>query len=111
MIGLHQRDVVAADAHRATVDVDEPGHRLQRRRLPRAAGPEDDEELAVGDVDREVLERLRLSVGLGQSLERYGGHQAFTAPKDKPRTRYLWMVSASMRGGSAAMMAAAAVRL
>ena len=91
MIGLDVGDIVAADVDRPAVDINKPGDRFQRGGLAGAAGAEDDEELAVGDVDRDSIDGSNL-VGsrterLVQIGDRYRCHQAFTAPNDRPRTR------------------------
>ena len=59
-------DDLVADAQLALGDVLEPGDHPQRRRLPAARRADEDHELAVGDVEVEVLDGLEaVAVALG----------------------------------------------
>ena len=52
-------EVLAEDAHRPGGRPVEPGEDPQQRALPRAAGTEDDEQLALGDLEGQPLQRRR----------------------------------------------------
>ena len=66
---------LAADAQLTLADVLEPGDHAKRRRLPAAGGTDEDHELAVGDVEREVVHRHRVVlVALRDALEGDLGH-------------------------------------
>ena len=54
--------IVAEDAHRARRRPVEPGEDAQQRALAGAARPEDDEQLAERDVERQALQRDRRSL-------------------------------------------------
>ena len=85
-VGLHQCHVDTADMHRTGIDVDQTGNRLEGGGLTRTTGSEDDEELAVRDVEGQVLDADRLAVVLAEVVEPESAH-AFTAPNERPRTR------------------------
>jgi hypothetical protein len=95
-VGLeHHRDVAVARRHLvhpppadrefAVGDALEPGDHAQRRGLAAARGPEQDEELAIGDIERDIghRRRMRAVVALAQAAQRDGGHY-FTAPAVMP---------------------------
>ena len=66
---------LAGDAQLALADVLEPGDHAERRRLPAAGGADEDHELAVGDVEREVADRHRVvRVALRDALQGDLGH-------------------------------------
>src|SRR5690606_2730985 len=111
VVGLDPGHVPARDAHLALDLVDEPRDALERGRLAGAGRAEDHEELAVGQLEVDPVQGDRLAVARDEALHREGTHYDFTAPNDRPRTRYRWIDSATSSGGSAAMIAAAAVRL
>jgi hypothetical protein len=68
-------DDLAADANRPGGDVLEPGDHPQRRGLAAARRTDEDDELAVGDVEVHLLDRARsVGVDLGQLLELDPGH-------------------------------------
>ena len=50
-------DVAAADLDRALGDLLEAGDHAQQRRLPAARRPDEDDELAVVDLERDVVDR------------------------------------------------------
>ena len=66
--------------------VDQTGNRLEGGGLSRTTGSEDDEELAVRDVEGQVFDADRLAVVLAEVVEPESAH-AFTAPNERPRTR------------------------
>ena len=57
------RDVAVADEHVAVVDRLESGEHSQRRRLPAAGGTDQHEELAVGDLEVERVDRRTVQPG------------------------------------------------
>ena len=65
-------DHLAADLQLAAGDVLEPGDHPQRRRLAAARRPDQDHELAVGDVEVHVLDGFVAVVeDLGDAIEDY----------------------------------------
>ena len=60
-------DVAIAQAHAAGCRLDEAGHDAQGRGLAAAGGAEQDEELAVGNVERNVIGGLELAIALGDA--------------------------------------------
>ena len=71
-VPLHRVDEVhepAPDHDLARVGVLEPGDGAQDRALPAPRRPEQDEELAVGDLQRDVGDRLDLAEALHQMLD------------------------------------------
>ena len=77
--GRDARGVEAVEVDAARVELLEPGDRAQRRRLPRPRRAEDDEERAVGDVERDPVERLHVAERLAQPLRADRAHQASTS--------------------------------
>ena len=69
VLGVDVVDDAVADGDRAVTELLEPGHEAQRRRLAAARGAEQDEELAVGDRQGEVVDRGGLAEALGDPLE------------------------------------------
>ena len=68
-------DDLAADPQLAVGDVLEPGDHPQRRRLPAARRADEDHELAVGDVEVQLLDGLEaVGVALGDLVENDVGH-------------------------------------
>jgi hypothetical protein len=63
------RGVLAVDHDRAGVEILEPGDRPQQRRLAAAARPEQRRQRAVRHVDRDVVERLKVTEALVRSLD------------------------------------------
>ena len=57
----------------------EPGDEPQHRRLPATGRPEQDEELTVLDLERDVAYRLHVAESLRDLLERHQAHQATMA--------------------------------
>ena len=55
--GREVGDVALADEDLAVGDVLEPGDHPQQRRLAAARRADEDEELAVGDLERDVVDR------------------------------------------------------
>src|SRR5258706_16275625 len=65
------------DVHRPFVRLEDPGHALQQRRLPRAVVTDHTEDLALGHVERDVLQGDELvesvaSLGGDALLQRVG---------------------------------------
>src|SRR3954447_4061791 len=57
LLGRQVRDVAVADPDRAISHRLQPGQGAQRRRLPAAGGPDEHEELAVGDLQVQRVDR------------------------------------------------------
>src|SRR5688572_1532675 len=71
------------------VDLDQPRDGAQQRALAAAAGPEQDEELALLDLERDVVDdRLRL-IPLGDLVERDGHATEPAGPQGRMRERLL----------------------
>src|ERR1044072_5891075 len=90
--GVAERlDEPLADADLALADRFEPGAQPQGRRLPGPRRADQDDELAVGDLQREVLERHDLAELLADGPVRDVGHgYPFTAPVSMPRRNSRW---------------------
>ena len=75
-----RREVVhdlASDANDAVADRLEPGHHAERARLTAARRADEDDELAVADLEVEVADRMRpVRIDLVQLLELDLGHGA-----------------------------------
>ena len=67
-------DDTAADGQLAFGDVFQPGDGAQQRALAAAAGPHEDHELAVVDVQVDPLQDLRVAVGLADPGQLHFGH-------------------------------------
>ena len=65
----HVRDVVAVQQHAAGVGALEARDHAERRRLPAAAGAEQREELAVADLERDVVDGGVAAEALADALE------------------------------------------
>jgi hypothetical protein len=63
------RHVAAVQGDAPVVDPREAGDRAQQRALAAAGGPEQDEELAVADVERHVVDDRDAAVQLGDLVE------------------------------------------
>ena len=71
----HVVDHAIADADRSRADLLDPGHQPERGGLPTARRPYENEELPVGDVQREPLERDHCSgIHLRHIFEYDAGH-------------------------------------
>ena len=72
-------DIVAEDPRRAAIGAGQPGQDRDQRRLAGAVRAEQAEELAFGDVERDVVERThvaaRRGIRLGDVDERDGRHR------------------------------------
>ncbi len=68
--GEDGRDVLALENDATLVRHLEAGDHPQRRRLPATARPEQREELAFADLERDVAHRLGLAEALADALER-----------------------------------------
>ena len=69
-------DDLVADHQRAVGDVLEPGHHAQRGGLAASRRADEHQQLAVGDVDREVLEPdVTVRVDLGEVLHLHRRHE------------------------------------
>ena len=63
------RDVAPVQGDAAVIDPRQPGDGAQQRALAAAAGPEQHEELAVADVERDVVDDRHAAVVLGDLVE------------------------------------------
>ena len=68
-VGRHRRDRVVVDVDLAGGRDLEPGQHHQRRRLARAGGPEQRDELAGRDIERDVVDRDHGAVSLLDAVE------------------------------------------
>ena len=123
-VGLeHHRDVavlgrllvdpLAADAQLAGGDVLQPGDHVQRGGLPAAGRPDQDHELAVGDLEVDLVARPTAPSGyrLVTLVENDLGHRAqpLTAPEVSPATIRRWKNSTNTMIGMVITTAAAAI--
>src|SRR5262249_12381830 len=89
-------------------EVVEPREQPEGRRLPAARGPDEHEELAVGDLDREVVDRRRLAEALGDVVVGDGSHQSSLVASANRQAARNEKASVSVRDGiSAAAIPAA----
>ena len=63
-----------ADLERPVADLLEPGDHPQARRLAAAGRTDEDHELAIGDLEAEVLDGGEFAEALPDVIERHGGH-------------------------------------
>ena len=75
-VGRQAGDVGAAQLDRAGVGDREAGDQPQRRRLARAGGAEQREELALGDVEVDAVDGGEVAVALGQAAQADVGQRA-----------------------------------
>src|SRR6266542_1239694 len=104
-------DVPLTDAYPALVDVLQPGEHPQGRRLPGPGRPDQDEELGVGDGDRQAVDGrdVRPRIEPGRLVVGDGSH-FFTSPRESPRTSHFWAIQPAMMTGRTAMVEAAESR-
>jgi hypothetical protein len=69
LAGGEPSEVAAVDVHRSGRGAVEAGEHAQERRLAGAARAEHDADLALGDVEREPLQRRNASVACGVDAE------------------------------------------
>ena len=82
--GRNAGDVAPVQRYAPVVDLDEPGDGAQQRALAAAARAEQNEELALLDLERDVVDdRMRL-IPLGDLVE-CDGHGAFPGPNEGER--------------------------
>src|SRR4029453_11060455 len=99
-----------ADQHVAGGDVLEAGDHPEQRRLPAPRRPDEDHQLAVGDVEAHVVHhRLAAAVALDDVPERDLGHHPFTAPAVRPATMRRWKSSTRTTTGIVTTTEAAAI--
>ena len=85
--GLERGDVVVADPDAALGHLLEPGDHSQQGRLAAARGADEDDELAVGDLERDVVDREHVAVvDLGHPLDPHPRHRP-TPPSAPRRSR------------------------
>ena len=73
-LGIEIGDIAAVDRDLAAVDFDETREKIQKRCLAAAGRPEQHDELAVGDVEIEVLDHGDIAVVLQDVAELNGWH-------------------------------------
>ena len=73
-------DVALAEPHAAGGRLDEAGDDAQGRGLAAAGGAEQHQELAVGDVERNVVDGLEVAVALGDAGQLQARHRQTTRP-------------------------------
>src|SRR5262245_35536747 len=85
----------SADQQVAGGDVLDPRDHPEQRRLAAARRPDEDQELAVGDIQAHVVDRrfASITVALDDAPEGDLGHQPFTAPAVSPATIRRWKSS------------------
>ena len=96
-VAILGRDVVddaVADPQRAAGDLLESGDHPQAGRLAAARWSDQDHELAVTDLEVEILHGVELAVHLVDVLERHGRHGETSAPSGPSRAH-----ASSRRGG------------
>ena len=77
--GRNAGDVATVQRNAAVVDLDEAGDGAQQRALAAAARAEQHEELALLDLERDVVDDRQRLIPLGDLVER-DGHGAFPWP-------------------------------
>ena len=106
-------DVAAVDEDRAAGGVLEAGDQPEQRGLAAAGGADEDDELAVLDVEVDVRDDVDVAEGLSTSLSSMlpmvssPGSLYFTAPKVRPRTSCFWLNQPMIRIGAIASVEAA----
>ncbi len=68
------RDVVVLDQHSSAVCLHQPDDVTEGHALAGAAASEQAEGLAVGNFERNIVEYLPRSEGLGHAIESHGAH-------------------------------------
>src|SRR5690606_31095496 len=102
-------DPLAVDAQLTAGDVLQAGDHVQRRRLPAAGRADQDDELAVGDVDADLGDRKgAVRVPLAHLVQNDLSHNyPFTAPDVSPATMRRWKNNTNTMIGMVMMTAAA----
>ena len=67
-------DVFAADCQGPAADLLEPRDHPERRRLSAARRADENQELAVGDCQRKILDHLMIPIGLANLVQHNLGH-------------------------------------
>jgi hypothetical protein len=71
LVGRQAGDVAAAQVHGAVAGFLEPADHAERRGLPAARGAQHAEELALFDVERQIIDRGRIPEQLRHALQAY----------------------------------------
>jgi len=74
ILGCEPRHVAVPDRDAAGAHVLEPGDHPQQSGLAAARGPDEHEKLAVGDLERNVVDRDDVAVGLDDVVEANRSH-------------------------------------
>ena len=77
VLGVSPRYVLVADRDTAVADVDQAGDAVQQGRLAAAGGAEQDQKLAVMDIEIEFLDDVRPAVTDAKIGNRYPCHRFF----------------------------------
>ena len=85
ILGRHVVDDAIADPERPARDLLEPGDHPQAGRLAAARWSDQDHELAVPDLEAEILHGVELAVHLVDVVERHGRHGETSAPSGPSR--------------------------
>ncbi len=74
LLGRHVGDVAAVEVDGAQGRLEQPGEHAEEDRLPAAGGPEEDAEVAVGDLQVDGVHGLRALEGTGEARDGNGAH-------------------------------------
>ena len=80
VLRLERVDDAIADRYFTVADCLEARHHAQQGRLAAAGGTNDDDELAVGDVQIDAVDYLDVAVALGYLAKMDFGHRALISP-------------------------------
>ena len=99
-------DRPVADQDRAGRGCDEAADQVERRRLAAAGRAEQAEELALGDLEVDLRQRLLRAVALADSAERdcRGGQRSSSQPQERRRINVTG-TRTSLRGASSSSIA------
>src|SRR5207253_10208943 len=101
-------DDAIADPDLAVGDLLEPGDHPERRRLAAPRRADEDDELALRDLEVEIVDRQRAAAVLLRNVaEPDRGHQLLTAPAVSPKAIRRWIRTKKTTTGSAVRVAPA----
>src|SRR5687768_1325397 len=108
MLCLHLVNSFFVDVYVPGRDDFETRQHAQRRRLSAPGWPKQDDKLAVGDLQRQIVHNTRVAKCF-RNILKSNSHYSLTAPSDSPRTRYFCIAIAKTRIGTIATAPAALI--